>query len=74
MGETQTSHNWRGNGAFSKPRPSRDEAIDDMTGTIGGESCGAMIPIEPGDEPRRGEMAEVEKNRSDPDSGDADGE
>ena len=28
MGETQASHNYRGNEAFSKPRPSRDEAID----------------------------------------------
>lgn len=30
MGETQASHNWRGNEAFSKPRPFRDEAIDEV--------------------------------------------
>lgn len=28
MGETQASHNWRGNETFSKPRPFRDEVID----------------------------------------------
>ena len=31
MGETQASHNWRGNEAFSKPRPFRDEVIDELT-------------------------------------------
>ena len=29
MSETQTSNNWRGNETFSKPRPFRDEVIDD---------------------------------------------
>ena len=40
MGETQTSHNWRGNETFSKPRPFRDEVIDvallRLLGLLGG--------------------------------------
>lgn len=45
-----------------------ERGLHDMTGTLGGESCGARIPIEPSDEPKHGEMAEKEKNQSDPDS------
>lgn len=48
-----------------------ERGLHDMTGTLGGESCGARIPIDPSDEPKRGEMEEKEKNQSDLDSGNA---
>lgn len=51
-----------------------ERGLHDMIGTLGGESCGARIPIEPSDGPRRGEMAEGEKPKSDHDSSNEGGE
>lgn len=51
-----------------------ERGLHDMTGTLGGESCGAKVPIEPSDGPRLGEMAEGEKPQSDPDSSNGGGE
>lgn len=51
-----------------------EKGLHDMAGTLGGESCGARILIEPSDGPRLDEMAAGEKHRSGSDSGDADGE